>query len=82
VAFSVEVVGVHVIIPPEVVPLAVPIPRPTAAIDEGLRLASVTLTLPTRVTVKVKMLDPFGSIVPEKVSFGFSVAVGVGVPEF
>jgi hypothetical protein len=70
-AAGVELVSEHV-----VVPLGVPRPRPTVAVDDGLRPANVTLILPACVTVKVNTFDPCTASVPENVSVGISVVVG------
>ena len=70
-AFGVELVSVH-----DDVPLGVPIPRPTATVEDGLRLARVTLTVPACVTVNVNMLDPCTASVPENASVGGVVGVG------
>ena len=70
-AFGVELVSVHA-----VVPLGVPIPSPTPPVEGEPKLASVTLTVPDCVTVNVNTLEPCTARVPENVSVGGVVGVG------
>jgi hypothetical protein len=65
VASGVDVVNVHAF-----VPLGVPRPSPTEAVDCGLRVVNVTLSVPARVTMKLNILDPCGASVPVNVSEG------------
>jgi hypothetical protein len=65
VAFGVELVNVHA-----VAPLGVPIPRPTPPVGDGLRLASVTATVPVCATLNVKTFEPCAARVPENDSVG------------
>jgi hypothetical protein len=50
------------------VPVGVPIPRPTATGVEGFMAVNVTTTLPACDTEKVKVAEPSGEIDPENVS--------------
>jgi len=69
VAFDVELVTLHVM----VWLLNVPIARPTATVDDELRVVSVTLIVPVCVTVKEKTFDPCTASVHENVSVGVEV---------
>ena len=71
VAFGVELVSVHA-----VEPFGVPIPRPTPPLEEELKLASVTLTVPDWATVNVNTFEPCTASVPENISVGGVVGVG------
>jgi hypothetical protein len=61
-ALDVEVVSVHAL------PFGVPIPSPIGTVDDGLRLANVTLTLPICETVNVPTAVPRTANEPENVS--------------
>jgi hypothetical protein len=64
-----------------VVPLGVPRPSPTAT-EVGIRLVSVTLTVPAWVTVKVYELVPLNPNPPAKVSGPVDEDVADGDVEF